>query len=278
MITNPVTSIDFPELDLYRTLRQSTAHWRAGVFIAEGEKAVTMLLQSRLSVVSLLLTEQWLQRMSSYLTHERFRDLVCYIAPDALLGDIVGIDMHQGLMALGRIPENPALENLSGSVEGRHILVALEGIADAENMGSILRNCAAFGVDGVIVGNDSTSPWLRRSVRVSLGTVFGLRIHRAERVLDALALLRRQGAWKIVGTSPRGGMPQILIDDTDAPVRCCLLFGSEATGLTENALALCDGVFSIPMREGVDSLNVATTVGVALYEARRRGLFDEPVR
>lgn len=286
----PVTTLDLPELEPYRTLRARTWHWREGFFVAEGEKVVRALLDSRIDIVSILTSASWLDALEEYLTPERLPETVVHLGEDAMLEGIVGYPLHQKLLAIGRIPPNPSLEELHTREPGRHVHVALEGLADAENMGMILRNAAAFGARGLIWGSDSTSPWLRRSVRVSLGNLFSLRIHRADSLHDTLRRCREGLGWCIVGTTPRGGDNHIVWDEgpgkdenTAAGAHAgspgqepggraghlCLLFGSEAEGLSDEALALCDRHFTIPMHHGVDSINVANAVAVSLFEAVR---------
>ena len=263
-----VDSLDHPDLEPYRTLRGQTQHWSEGHFVAEGEKAVRALMDAPLHIVSMLLSEDWLKAFESEGLHGRLAGVTLYVASDDLLEGIVGFPLHKRLMAIGRIPVNPDLELLHDGAGSSAVHVALEGIADAENMGMILRNCAAFGAANLLVGADSTSPWLRRSVRVSLGNVFSLRIHRSEDILATLRRCRDELGWRVIGTTPRGGATGIAeARDGGGPV--CLLFGSEAYGLSEEALSLCDGLFSIPMRNEVDSINVANAVAVTLYEATR---------
>jgi tRNA G18 (ribose-2'-O)-methylase SpoU len=265
----PVTSLEHRELEPYRTLRVRTHHWREGFCVTEGEKAVRALLASTLRVHSLLLTATWLDVLKTELASERCADTLVFVATDELMESIVGFPLHKRLLAMGVIPENPTLEGLQQDGGERKLHVALEGIADAENMGMILRNCAAFGVRSLIVGSDSSSPWMRRSIRVSLGNVFAMRIHRTEDLLAALRRCRSEFGWHIIGTTPRGGIPRIEGTGDGNVLNVCLLFGSEASGLTEDALALCDSRFTIPMRNDVDSINVANAVAVSGVGATR---------
>lgn len=268
MHVRPVDTLELPELEPYRTLRGRTRHWKDGYIVAEGVKTVQALLASDLTVHSVLMNETWLRTLRDTLTVSRFADTVAYVASDALLERIVGFPLHQKLLALAAVPVNPRLEELRAHGDAPGLHVALEGLADAENMGMVLRNCAAFGVDSVLVGPDSTSPYLRRSVRVSLGNVFSLRVHRAENLRTALTECRDRFGWYIVGTKPRGGSTE-LSEARQTGRDICLLFGSEGEGLSEGALALCHDSFSIPMRRGVDSINIANAVAVSLYEATR---------
>jgi tRNA G18 (ribose-2'-O)-methylase SpoU len=144
--------------------------------------------------------------------------------------------------------------------------IVVEGIADAENMGSIVRNAAAFGAAALVSGGGSTSPFLRRSVRVSMGAIFSLPVRIEADLLRALTAWKQAGL-RLVATTPRGGMPRVrdcFVQESSAPL--ALLFGSEGEGLSQEALELCDARFTIPMQRGIDSLNVAHTVALALYD------------
>lgn len=263
----PVTSLGHSELEPYRTLRGRTHHWSDGFCVAEGEKAVRALIASSLRVHSLLLSEDWLHALAGAFRFPQHSETILYIAPDNLLEEIVGYRMHKRLLAIGVIPANPSLADMQHNAPSASVFVALEGIADAENMGMILRNCAAFGVEGMIIGTDSCSPWLRRSVRVSLGNVFSLVIHRSDDVIGTVQYCQREWNWQLIATTPYGGSTD-LSPSGDIRARC-LLFGSEASGLSEKALRISDARFSIPMRNHVDSINVANAVAVALFAMQR---------
>lgn len=261
-----LTELDDADVLPYRSLRNAERLLHDGVFVAEGEKVVRALLATDYPIVSMLMSTGRFEQLADELSTRLDDDTVVYTAPDELVDGIVGFTMHKRLMALARIPENPSHEDFI--LPGRRVYVALQNVADAENMGMILRNAAAFGVDGVLHGPDCSSPWLRRSVRVSVGHQFALRIRRCDELLSELRLLRERFGLRIIGTSPRGGSPRVLARAAGNDARpLCLLFGSEAHGLTDEALALCDEVFSIPMRNGVDSLNIANALAVALFLA-----------
>jgi tRNA G18 (ribose-2'-O)-methylase SpoU len=262
-----ISSLHTPGLEPYLTLRENTQHWRDGFFVAESEKVVFGLIDSGLSVLSFLMSEEWFAALESKLSHERLRDATIFIASDELLHGIVGYQLHKKIMAIGRIPENPSLEQLVRRSADTKRIVALEGIADAENMGTIMRNAAAFAIWSLIVGRDSCSPYLRRSVRVSMAAMFSLTIHITENLAETLRTLQAEFGFSIIGATPRGGM-QTLETYREKPV--CLLFGSEAHGLTKETMDVCDGLYSIPMSQPIDSLNVSNAVAVTLYESLRQ--------
>ena len=181
-----IQSLDVRGLEPYRTLRRPLEHIQKGIFVAEGEKVVRRLLDSPLKVVSLLLTPEWLDRYETSGKLSGTHDI--FIAPKELLETIVGYNLHQGIMAVGKVPPDPTLERVIASHDGRKLFAAIDGLVNAENVGVVVRNCAAFGVDAVIAGETSSSPYLRRAVRNSMGTVFTLPILHVGNLADERAI------------------------------------------------------------------------------------------
>jgi tRNA G18 (ribose-2'-O)-methylase SpoU len=267
MIIQHISSLENPELEPYLTLRENTRHWKKGFFVAEGEKVVRQLIHSDIPVVSFLMTKIWFDALENELHHVRFQRTLVFIGSDALLDSIVGFSLHKKLIAIARIPENSSLGHLVSQSSDLNRIVGLEGIADAENMGAIMRNCAAFGIRSLLTSHDSSNPYLRRSVRVSMGALFSLTIHRSDDLSNSLFQLKSEYGFQIIGATPQGGVDNL---DEFSSKSVCLLFGSEAQGLTKEILSICDGLYSIPMAAQMDSLNVANAVAVTLYEALRR--------
>jgi tRNA G18 (ribose-2'-O)-methylase SpoU len=264
--TEKIVSLDRVELQPYRTLRWDFEHRRQGIFVAEGEKVVRRLLHSRLTVVSLLLPEKWAKIYEPLLTQRPETPRV-FIAEKKLLERLTGFSMYQGIHAIGRIPPPRSVGELLASAPRPWLLAAVDGLSNAENVGGLVRNCAAFGVQALIVGETSSSPWLRRAVRSSMGTVFDLPVIEAGNLAVALRGLRQRGV-RCVAAHPRDQLARLsqarLADD------CCLVFGSEAAGISEPVLAACDEAVAIPMPTTVDSLNVGSAAAVFLYEAARQ--------
>jgi len=261
-----IASLDAPALHAYRTLRQSAEHRRAGIFVAEGNKVVVRLFQSNLKVVSVLTTAELFTLYRKELD-AREEPIDIFIGEKKLLETIVGFDLHQGIMAVGRIPEPGNVDSMVRNAAAPRLLVALDGITNAENLGVLVRNSAAFGVQGIIVGETSSSPYLRRSVRNSMGAVFEIPVAQSEDLVETLRRLREEYGVAIIGAHPGGSTALV-----DAGLRkdCCIVFGSEGDGLSERVLGTCDLAAAIPMRNGVDSLNVANASAVFLYEVMRQ--------
>lgn len=233
------------DLELFSSLR-GRRH-PEGMFIGDGDKVVRRMLGTT-RVFRILCTADWVERLPIP------PGIDVRIAPKTDLFGIVGFRLHQGLMALGVIPpEKP----LAGTFH-----VALDGLANAENVGAILRTCAAFGVDGVLLGPGTASPWLRRAVRVSLGAPLVVPLHTVDDLAAALAPLNAYAAHI------HGEKQDYRSIDARKPV--CLVLGSEPLGVTDPVVRACRGVIYIPMASEWDCLNVAASAAVLISEVRRQ--------
>ncbi len=261
-----VQSLDSPELAWYLTLRRVDEHERAGILVATNAKVLQRLLASRFPVVSALLTPAWLEQLEPKL-RARPEEIIVYVAEKPLLETITGYQMHQGALALAKIPPQPTFETLIETSPRPLLLAAVEGIASAENLGAVVRACAAFGVHFLMVGETCGSPFQRRAVSGSMGTIFEQPVVQVESLVEKLKALRALGV-RCLAAHPRPGARKI--SAVDLRNDCCLVFGAEGPGLTEATLAACDDMVEIPMPSHMNSLNVASAAAVFLYEATRQ--------
>jgi tRNA G18 (ribose-2'-O)-methylase SpoU len=265
-VARHIESLDLPELQPYRTMRQQQEQRDQGIFVAEGEKVVRRLLESDLGVVSLLIPEEWLLPLKSLLD-ARKETVPVYIAKKAVLETMTGFTMYQGLLAIGRVPAKQSIEEILCQSSRPWWLVAAEGISNAENLGALARNCAAFGVHGLLTGESSGSPFLRRAVRSSMGTILKLPSIELTSLNAGLRELRNRGI-RLVAAHPRSNA--VALGHSDFSGDLCIIFGSEGHGLTPGTLALCDEAVAIPMTNNIDSLNVASAGAAFLYEVQRQ--------
>jgi tRNA G18 (ribose-2'-O)-methylase SpoU len=175
--------------------------------------------------------------------------------------------MYQGLLAIGKIPEPKPLERILEAVPRPILLVAVDALANAENLGALVRNCVGFGTHALIVGETSSSPFLRRAVRSSMGTVFDLPIVETPDLVACLSSLKKRGVRCIAAHPHVEGRT---LSEADFTKDCCIIFGSEGHGITRSVLELCDDAVAIPMPPTVDSLNVGSAAAIFLYEANRQ--------
>jgi len=260
-----ITSLDIPDLRPYKTLRRPQEHLDQGIFVAEGEKVVRRLLESGLQTISLLLTDEWLARISESYTRQLPPDI--FVAEKQLLETIVGFRMHQGIMAVGHVLREPSLDDLVDTSHTPLLFVALDGLVFAENVGVVVRNCAAFGVQGILVAENSASPYLRRAVRNSMGTVFRIPVIHTPTLSDTLKSLHLNHG---VSLAVADAHTDTSLYDLNCRGDLCVVFGNEDAGASEAVQSVASHTMRIPMKEGVDSLNVASASAVILAEVARQ--------
>jgi len=269
-----ISDLSNPMLDPYRDLKK-TKEMRSGYeFIAEGKVVVERLFESHHEIRSVLVAESKLSGFANRIPI----GVQTLLVPDELASQLVGFDFHNGVMACGhRIPEKVVPANVvdgtepnaqdNKTVKKSRIIVACPNIGLEENLGSILRICAAFGVAALIVGNKGAFAFGRRAIRVSMGNIFKLPIIEPEDFVGELRRLKKQFGFELVATALSENSERL--ECTEGGERICLLFGNEAHGLAIDELGICDRVVRLDMANDVDSLNIANAATVFLYHFSR---------
>src|ERR1041385_1692388 len=278
-----IESFDSPELQPYKTMRRSREHEQHGIFIAEGTKVVQRLLESDFTVISLVVPEKWLVEFQPLL-EKRPEDVIVYVAEKPLLESLTGFSMFQGVLAVGQIPAPVSFETILNDSSHPQLFVAVDALTNAENLGALARNCVAFGAQALIVGETSSSPFLRRSVRNSMGTILQLPVVELARLgqwrprdfnshTTPMTLVECLKEFRAAGIRCIAAHPHTdkrILSQADFTRDCCIVFGSEGDGISPAVLAACDEAVAIPMPPHVDSLNVAAAAAVFLYEVNRQ--------
>jgi RNA methyltransferase, TrmH family len=264
-----ISSLDIPELQPYRTLRRQAEHRAQRIFVAEGEKTLRRLLETSFVLSSALLTPEWLQVFEPLL-QKRLEEIHVYIAEKPVVETLTGFTMFQGILAVAKIPEPPSLEEILDRSQKPNLFVATDGVGNAENLGTLVRNCAAFSVQALFVSQNSSSPFLRRAVRSSMGGIFKIPVFEELDLVATLQELRRRGIHCVAAHPHANGK---ILPDADFKSDSCIVFGNEAYGISEAVLAACDEAVAVPMPADVDSMNVSSAGGVFLYEAQRQRNF-----
>ncbi|MFS0716510.1 RNA methyltransferase [Arthrobacter sp. 1P04PC] len=235
-----------------------------GLYIAESSRVLRRALAAGHWPRSFFLAEKWLADLAD--VFEQYPDVPVYVGPAALLEEITGFHLHRGAMAAMHRPAPVPLPEL---LAGARRIAVLEDIVDHTNVGAIFRSAAALGLDAVLVTPRCGDPLYRRSVRVSMGTVFQVPWARLENWPADLAVLRDHGftvaAMELTDDA-------VDVDELAArnPEKLALVLGTEGAGMSPETLAAVDLAVKIPMRPGVDSLNVAAASAVAFWELRAR--------
>lgn len=239
-----------------------------GTFIAESEKVVVQLLESVIEISSLYLTEEHFNGQRARIeAHEQTAEAEILIASKTEMEGIVGYSLHQGILASAKIPKEQTLEELIAASGKPQLYVLLDEIADAENMGALYRTALALGVTAIIIDTRSTSPWLRRALRVGIGAAFHLPTVTVPTLSEAVSFLRSYNIPVYAATLGRNAKP---VWECDLRSDVAIIFGSEGHGIRKEVIAASNGEVIIPMINEVDSLNVAIAQGMLLYEVMRQ--------
>lgn len=252
-------SINDPALDVYRHLKKTNLTRWSGQFIAEGKKLTQQLLQSDFKVHSVLASENYLGLIEPHLKPED----VVYLVSQSEIEQVVGFNFHHGMLSCGYRQPEPSLDELV-PVAGPVKLVVCPKIENPDNLGSILRLSAGFGVHGILLGEGSCEPFSRRTLRVSMGAAFRVPVvYSGSRLLEQLQWLRDARGVDLIAT---------VLDATAEPLkqavvapRTALLLGNENDGLGAEWVAACQRRVTIPMAPGTDSLNVAFAACLFLF-------------
>jgi tRNA G18 (ribose-2'-O)-methylase SpoU len=255
-----ISSADDNRIEAYRDIRERDLTGRQNLFVAEGEVVLRLMLRrSRFALESVLLSRR---------RAEATPDLVAaipghvplYMAEDAVLESIAGFPLHRGVLAIGCKGAQPSVATLIANLPERAVVVVCIGIANHDNMGGIFRNAAAFGASAVLVDESSCDPLYRKAIRVSVGA--SLMVPFARQGSSGVIIKHLQNAgFATLALSPAGA---VSLKDIRPKPRMAIVLGPEGPGLPEALLDRMTGI-RIPMAEGFDSLNVATTSGIALH-------------
>jgi tRNA G18 (ribose-2'-O)-methylase SpoU len=237
-----------------------------GLYLAESEKVIRRALDAGHRPRSLLLAEKWLSPLAPLVERVQAAGATVFAGAPDVLESITGFDVHRGAIASMHRPPLPDPEELLADVRR---VVVLEDVVDHTNVGAAFRSVAGLGADAVLVTPRCADPLYRRAVRVSMGAVFQVPWTRIGPWPESVATLRELGFTVAAMALRDDAVP---LDDlaADPPERLALVLGTEGDGLAPATVAAADLAVRIPMRGGVDSLNVAAATAVAVWALRVR--------
>lgn len=188
-------------------------------------------------------------------------DVPVFVGPGELLAELTGYILHRGLIAA---MNRPALPDAAALLQGARRVVVLENVADPTNVGAIFRSVGAIGADAVLVTPRCSDPFYRRAIRVSMGSVLQVPWTRVGDWAELSGTLAAAGFHTAALALTPGAVPLARFAAAP-PDRVAMVLGAEGDGLTAEALAAADTVVTVPMRHGIDSLNVAAASAVAMW-------------
>jgi tRNA G18 (ribose-2'-O)-methylase SpoU len=260
----PVTDPEDPRIEPYRAVRERDLVGRAGLFIAEGRVVIEKALRTGRHPIRSLLIAEARRASLEPLIAELAPDAPVYVAAQPVMDVVAGFPVHRGILGLGERRAERAGELLA-RLPAQAVVVGLSAIANHDNMGGVFRNAAAFGADAVLLDAACCDPLYRKAIRVSVGAALITPFARLEPGEDLAETLAGAG-FEVVALSPRG---EVELSDLRCGPRVAALFGAEGPGLAPELL-LRNRSVSIAMAGEFDSLNVAVTSGLVLYQLTQR--------
>ena len=240
-----------------RQIRERPDGDMASFFIGEGVQVVKRALEAKHHLVSLVMSENF--NLSKFIELPDGTEIL-RCSPLVLKAISGRPDLKDPIALFLR----PPIPDFKTTIKQSNIVLLTENVQNPTNMGMIMRNAAAFGIDAVCVDATSCDPYYRRAVRVSMGQVFATPHVRIDSVLDAIAYLHRIG-YVTVALTPRIDSKKLSLALQGIKGPIAFIAGSEGMGLTAEVLDSASVKARIPMQANVDSLNVATAVAIALY-------------
>jgi tRNA G18 (ribose-2'-O)-methylase SpoU len=229
------------------------------IFVSDHEKTVLRLLSSNLKIKSIFGTPKYISKHASLVSSKLKTDSI-YVASEKIFESTIGFRVHQGFMAVGYTP------NLENKLPTSNQILLCNSLVDSENMGSILRTSASFGLSSILLDEKCIHPYLRRSIRVSMGNIFSLNIQKSLDVKKDLKSYKDNG-YKIISLSlPENKKESYYrkIGEFTFPEKFILILGNESNGISEELKKVSDFFVYIPMYDGVDSLNVSHSLAICL--------------
>lgn len=263
--TGDPTWVDDPRLADYRQVRDPLLVKQSARFVAEGRLVVRTLLEdSPLEACSVLVDETALSALGDLLTAHP--EIPTYVVPAGALQDLTGWSFHQGCLAVGVRPEPIDVPTLLARAGEPRLVLALDDVSNPDNVGAMFRSAAALGAGAVVLSPACASPLYRKAIRSSMGAALHLPFAHGVPWEDALRALAGAG-HALVALSPAAEAPPIDAVAAALPPDGArtLVMGAEGAGLGTEARALATRHARIPMRVGMDSLNVAAAAAIALH-------------
>ena len=263
-----IDSLDAAGVEVFASLTEAQLRNRLdpsqAMFIAESPKVLDVALNAGYEPVSLLCEERHIAGDAAGIIARCGDEVPVYTGSRELLAALTGYTLTRGVLCAMRRP----VEKSVGEVcDGASRIVVIDGVVDTTNIGAIFRSAAALGIDGVLLTSTSCDPLNRRSIRVSMGSVFLVPWGRlpAEGYRSLQEMGFKTAAMALSDNS-------VSIDDAElmAEPRLAIVMGSEGDGLPRDVIDSADYVVKIPMHHCVDSLNVAAASAVAFWQLRKR--------
>ena len=261
-----ITTLDTPGVEIFSSLTEAqlrrSIESKNGIFIAESPKVIRVALNAGYRPLALLCEEKHINGDAAGIIEE-YPDIPVYTGSRQLLSSLTGYTLTRGVLCAMERHPSPAVADVCK--EARRIVV-IDSVVDTTNIGAIFRSAAALGIDAVILTRSSCDPLNRRSIRVSMGSVFLVPWTWIDEPVQSLNRLGFRTAAMALTDNSISIDDQRLADEE----KLAIIMGTEGDGLSNDVISSADYVVRIPMSHNVDSLNVAAAAAIAFWELRTK--------
>lgn len=269
-----ITDLTSSDIQIFSALTEAQLRSRIepenGIFIAESPKVINVALDCGYIPRALLMERRQIDGQGGDIIR-RCGDVPVYTGSRQILAGLTGYSLTRGILCAMSRPSLPAVQDIC---QGASRIAVLEGIVDSTNTGAIFRSAAALGIDGILVAPNCCDPFNRRSIRVSMGTVFQIPWTYVCGSLEqwqthGIQLIHELG-FKAAAMALSSDAVSIDDERLASEQRLAIVLGSEGDGLSHSTISGCDYTVCIPMSHNVDSLNVAAASAVAFWQLRKK--------
>ncbi|WP_108061302.1 TrmH family RNA methyltransferase [Poseidonibacter lekithochrous] len=251
---NEIIDINDPQIQEFTSLKQSALDEK--YVVVESKNVFKKLFSTNTKIHKVFTTKENLDFLNENCKNI---DFPIFTASNAIMKKIVGHKIHQGMMAVIDRPEFISFDKIEGNI------VVLNGLTSPENVGSIVRSCAAFNIKTLIIDEKTCSPFIRRCIRVSTGNLFNINVYKTSTLRDDLIKLKEDD-YKLLCTanSPEAKS----LHEFNFPKKSMVVIGSEGHGADQEIFDLCDDILKIDIDEEVTSLNAAIAASIVLFQLK----------
>jgi len=250
-----ISDINDPNILEFTSLRQSAVNEK--LVVVESKNVLKKLFKTDRKIHKIFITAE---NMNFIKDNCKNIDFPIYIASSEIMKKIVGHKIHQGMMALIDKPEFIFFDDIKGDV------VVLNGLTSPENVGSIVRSCAAFNIKTIIIDEKTCSPFLRRCIRVSTGNLFNIKVYKSFDLKIDLTSLKMKG-YDILSTANTDSA--VSLQNHKFKDNSAIIIGNEGYGVEQSIMNLSDTIIKIDINDEVTSLNASIATSIILYEINK---------
>lgn len=245
-----LSSLKNQKVQQWRSLKERKGRRETGCFMVEGRKMVEEAVASRFPVEAILVDAA---RIGDF---DLPGDIPLYTMPEHVLAAVCDTKTPQGIAAVVRMVNSAELGDK---------LVAMDGVQDPGNVGTIIRTADAAGIEGVVLSTQCADVFSPKVLRATMGSIFRMGIVVTDDLPAALESLKASDSSVI--SSQLDGEP--FYERSPVGEKFCLVIGSEGNGVSPQVQRLATHRVKLPMRGGAESLNAAVAAGIMMYELMR---------